>query len=119
MNDTDSRPAVVGQVEPSVRPEAWMIDNGFGKPWPTRADSEAYKLAATRQDYKCEPLYSKSELDAAVATERKRCAALCRRVADETRNSEDARAAGRMLANWISTGDPNDPGPNAQAQAPA
>ena len=45
----------------------------------------------------------------AVALERERCAALCRRVADETRNSEDARAAGRLLANWISTGNPNDP----------
>lgn len=47
---------------------------------------------------------------AAVAAERERCAALCRRVGDETRNSEDARSAGRMLANWISTGVPVDPG---------
>ena len=40
------------------------------------------------------------------ALERQRCASLCRRVADETRNSEVARIAGQMLANWISTGSP-------------
>lgn len=66
------------------------------------------------------------------ALERQRCASLCRRVADETRNSEVARIAGQMLANWISTGSPmadaewrgamhsarGKTGPNVRAEAP-
>ena len=70
-------PAVVGPVEPTVRPRAWAIfvDNGNARMWSTfqphvqkLADAEG--LEVTR-------LYDQPAIDAAVAAERERCAKLC------------------------------------------
>ncbi len=68
-----SSQAVVGPLEPTVRPCAWVRRNGgfnsgvanFGADCPP-----GWKLAA-------EPMYDRAALDAAVAAERERCAKIC------------------------------------------
>lgn len=84
--------------------------------------SRRYKRASVRSG-PGEPLTFVSLADErvrrAVAAERERCAGLCKQVADETRNSNDVRAAGRMLAKWISSGNPNDPLPCTTIEPPA
>ena len=53
-----------------VKPAAWMLRNLLDpqqNPWPTRVDSEAYKLAAKRDDFECVPLYDQATLNAAIA----------------------------------------------------
>lgn len=93
------------------QPLGLALTEGLG-PLPEAAmvETNPYGEAGTLEWYDADQMRAYAAHE--VASERKRCAALCRRVADETRNSEDARTAGRMLANWISTGNPNDPGPN-------
>ena len=70
MNDADNRPAVVGQVEPSVRPACWA--------W--RDDDGQTHLSGwndVRPANGSVPLYDQAALDAAVAAERERCAQYC------------------------------------------
>ena len=48
-------------------PDAWMLSDTarpFDKPWPTRVDSEAYRLASVRSDFKCAQLFEESSVRA-------------------------------------------------------
>lgn len=51
--------ALAAPSVPSVEPVAWMLrdKNGTTKPWPTRLNSDAYRLAVARDDYEVAPLY--------------------------------------------------------------
>ena len=57
MSDADSRPAVVGQVEPSVRPRAWIDNSGH-----PRHLSYVQGVAERRLYGPLQPLYDEQTL---------------------------------------------------------
>ena len=68
--------AGVAPVEPTVRPRAWAIfvDNGNARMWST-LQPHVQKLADA-EGLEVTRLYDQAAIDAAVAAERERCAAL-------------------------------------------
>lgn len=98
MSNTQKQPALVGQVEPTVRPAAGVVLDESGWPVLTGRGNEDAFIKHRRG----ERVYSQTAVDALLAAERERCAVLA-----ETSHPHDWAFIGAAIRNS---------GPNVRAK---
>lgn len=110
MNET-TQPAVAGPVKPTVRPVAAHMLTTDGSRHHLRFDAREVERTAKHMQQRCVMLYDQAAIDAAVAAERERCAAVLRYwlagYAPDTVASYEARCLAHIL-----DGRPAPEGPN-------